>query len=289
MKYFLILLTVSLLFLNACDEDDMANAALNLTFTGLTDLGAASVYEGWIVVNGSPVSTGTFTVNGAGTPSQTEFNVDPADLAAATKFVLSVEPASDPDPAPSPLKILAGDFSGNAASLDMSIVADFSAISGKYILATPSSNGTDDELSGLWFLDNSSGSPAAGLALPDLSTVTGWTYEGWAVFPGASGPVSTGTFDNPAAMDDTGAGPYKGVDGNGPPFPGDDFVMGTAAGVTFPADLSGGKVVISVEPVPDNSADPFLIKPLVGDVPNSAADHTVYNIAANLITGTATR
>ena len=49
-------------------------------------------------------------------------------------FVLSIEPASDPDPAPSDIKILKGDFAGNSAALDMSIIADFSSIAGRYIL-----------------------------------------------------------------------------------------------------------------------------------------------------------
>jgi len=45
--------------------------------------------------------------------------------------------------------------------------------------------------------------------------------------------------------------------------------------IIFPLDLFSTKVVVSVEPFPDNSSNPFLLKPLV------TADHTSYNRANN--------
>ena len=67
--------------------------------------------------------------------------------------------------------------------------------------------------------------------------------------------------------------------------------MNAPAGLSFATDLSGGMVVISVEPVPDNSSAPFAIKPLVGMIDVNAADHTIYSMDQNLVfpTGTATR
>jgi len=35
-------------------------------------------------------------------------------------------------------------------------------------------------------------------------------------------------------------------------------------------------VVISIEPYPDNSPDPFAFKPLLGTAPAGAVDHTDY-------------
>lgn len=35
--------------------------SLNVQLTGLENLGAASVYEGWLIVNGAPKSAGRFT------------------------------------------------------------------------------------------------------------------------------------------------------------------------------------------------------------------------------------
>jgi hypothetical protein len=162
-----------------------------------------------------------------------------------------------------------------------------STATGDYILATPTdgTNGTDEN-SGVWWLNNSSGSAVAGLSLPALPA--GWEYEGWAVINGT--PVSTGKFTSVSGADL--AAPYSGTTA-GPAFPGEDLLTNAPSGLNFPTDLAGQKVVISIEPSPDNSAAPFLLKPLVGEVPATATDHTVYNMANNAAgsnpTGTVTK
>ena len=261
---------------------------LTLNLSGLDDLGNDFVYEGWIIVNGSPVSTGTFT---SITFPQT-FTVNSSDLSIATKFVLSIEPKVDTDPSPSATKVLVGDFSGNTATLGSGTIGDFSNIGGKYILATPTNGAMTDENSGIWFLDLVGTTPMTGLTLPTLPS--GWIYEGWAVINGT--PVSTGTFTNLNATDNSS--PFSGTDALGMPngsdgfFPGEDFLLNAPSGLTFPTDLSGGKAVISIEPVPDNSPMPFTLKPLVGSIPTSAADHTTYDMTPNVAsfpTGSVTR
>ena len=278
----------------ACDDndsDEMTEGNLKLSVTNLMASASGEQYEGWIIVDGAPVSTGTFTVDASGGFSQSSFTVDLAKLNAATDFVLSIEPMPDSDPAPSAIKILGGSFSGTSATITAAHGAalgdDFSAVMGKYILATPTTTTTDDELSGVWFLDLSSGAPATSLDLPTLPA--GWKYEGWAVIDGM--PVTTGTFSMVDKADD--AAPFSGMDGDGPMFPGEDFVANAPSGLTFPTDLSGATVVISIEPNPDNSPDPFLFKPLVGMAPASADDHMTYdlndNVAGSFPTGTAMR
>ncbi|MEO9485833.1 MAG: anti-sigma factor [Ekhidna sp.] len=263
----------------------MADMSVNLT--GLEDLGDDFVYEGWIIVEGSPVSTGTFTVDANGTPSATSFEVNGADLASATKFVLSIEPAQDSDPAPADTKILAGDFDGNTASLATSTVGtNFEGATGKYIVATPTGTGDpSEEFSGIWFLDNSSGTAVAGLDLPELSA--GWKYEGWVVIDGT--PVTTGTFTDPAAADE--AAPFSGANG-GPSFPGEDFLNNAPAGLTFPTDLRGKTAVISIEPYPDNSTAPFTLKPLAGMIPASLSGNPYSidnNVSGSFPTGSVSR
>ena len=279
-------LIISLAACNNNDDDTPTTGDLTVDLTGLEELGSDYVYEGWLIVNGSPVSTGTFT----SVSFPQSFTVGINDLNTATKFVLSIEPAIDPDPAPAATKLLAGDFSGNSASVSSTgIVADFSDSWGKYILATPTDDDDSNESSGVWFLDNSSGSPAVGLGLPTLTD--GWKYEGWVVLNGT--PVSTGTFTDPAAADDNAAtSPFKGVERNGPGFPGEDYVMGSATGVNFPTDLKGATVVVSVEPYPDNSPAPFALKPLAHSVPTDAMNHSVLTMGTGpltVLTGTAVR
>lgn len=277
------------IFATSCSLDDdntPQTAALTINLDGLEVLGDDYVYEGWIIVNGSPVSTGRFT----SVTFPQSFIVDATNLANATKFVLSIEPTIDPDLGPADTKILAGDFSGNVANVNSSaIVADFSSAWGKYILATPTDDDDTNEASGVWFLDNSSGSAVAGLSLPELSA--GWKYEGWAVIDGT--PVSTGTFTNTDMADDNAAtSTFKGDIGNGPGYPGEDYLQNAPSGLTFPTDLKGNTIVVSVEPSPDNSSGPFTLKPLAHIVPLNAMNHTTIDMGmgpVSELTGTVNR
>jgi hypothetical protein len=102
-------------------------------------------------------------------------------------------------------------------------------------------------------------------------------------------PVTTGVFSSASGADQ--AAPYSGTS-SAPPFPGEDFISNAPAGSVFPTNLSGGLAVISVEPFPDNSPAPFLLKPLVANIPNPATDHFTYNMGLNagsFPTGTASR
>ncbi|MBV1888372.1 MAG: hypothetical protein KUG51_03690 [Urechidicola sp.] len=291
MKKAFLLATIALAFMTvSCNDDDdtPTPSQLTLNLLGLDELGSDFVYEGWLIVNGSPVSTGTFS----SVIFPQIFNVDSDNLSSATKFVLSIEPTVDPDPAPAATKILVGDFAGNSASVTTGVVGNFSNSTGAYILATPTDGAMTNENSGIWWLDPTSGTPVAGLDLPTLAD--GWVYEGWTVIGGI--PVSTGTFTNVAATDDNDmfSGPMALPAPNGANgfFPGEDFLQNAPAGLTFPTDIAGGTAVISVEPSPDNSAGPFTLKPLVGGIPMDAMDHTLYMMGQNLASlpsGTVTR
>ena len=273
----------------SCGDDDATDNQLNLSFTGLEDLGSGYAYEGWIMVDGSPKSTGVFTVDGSGVPSRNTFDLDKDDLDVASAFILTIEPSPDTDPNPSDVHILAGDFSSDNASLTVSHSAalgtDFTSSTGGYILATPTDGADTNENSGVWFLDPGAG-PGAALSLPTLPA--GWAYEGWAVIDGS--PVTTGTFTNVSGFDNSDS--FSGTEA-GPPFPGEDFLNNAPSGLTFPTDLRGATIVVSVEPVPDNSSNPFTLKPLVGMTAADAMDHTLLsmdnNASATNPTGTATK
>lgn len=287
--FFLSFLLFGAVFIVGCDDDDDdSNNTLKLNISGLEDLGSDYAYEGWLIVDGSPVSAGIFNVGADGALSQTSFELDKSDIEKASTYVLTIEPSPDSDPNPSDVHVLAGDFSDNAATLSVGHGAalgnDFTKATGSYILATPTDDSDDNELSGVWFLDPSGPSPS--LDLPALPA--GWTYEGWAVINGT--PLSTGTFNTPSGADS--ASPYSGTK-QGPPFPGEDFLTNAPSGLSFPTDLSGQTIVVSVEPVPDNSAAPFVLKPLVGPVPSEAEIHSSQdmnnNATATNPTGTVTR
>jgi len=305
MRAILLIFALSAFIFLGCSEEESptqnppTSSTLKLNISGLEDLGSSARYEGWLIVpvptntdgiaEDTPISTGVFTVNSSGTLSQTDFEIDATTMANATAFVLTIEPNPDADPNPSAVHILAGDFSGNTSTVSVDHSAalgnDFTSSTGTYILATPTNGAMTNENSGIWFLDLSSGSPAQGLFLPTLPS--GWKYEGWTVINGT--PVTTGTFTSATVIDD--ADPYSSTM-PGPPFPGEDFLVNAPAGLTFPTDIAGGVAVISIEPDPDNSPNPFSLKPLVGDIPMNATDHLNYNMSTNLSsfpTGTVTR
>lgn len=266
-------MALGLLVASCGDDDDTTTVAetsnITLNLTGLEDLGDGFTYEGWVIVNELPVSTGTFTVGADGELSQSTFAVNTIALEAATKFVLSIEPSPDPDPSPSLQKLVAGDFSGNTASVSTAVapaLGDLSGAEGTFFLRTPTdeaegaaNNGNDQY--GVWF-GLPGMPPSPNLTLPTLPD--GWIYEGWVI--GDSGPLSTGTFAAFDVMDDNAgaATSFSGTERLGPPLPGEDFFNNAPAGETFPLDIRGRTVVISVEPVPDNSPAPFLLKPLLG-------------------------
>lgn len=225
---------------------------LELSLSGLGDLGDDYVYEGWLITPSGPVTSGRFRM--ASDSGTGVFSLDAAAVADSSMFVLTIEPAVGDDPAPADTHVVAGVFDADGVAQlttlhPAALGTDFADASGVYFLETPSTASiADDHDLGIWFIEPGVG---AGLNLPTLPA--GWAYEGWVV--GADGPVSTGTFLATDAADSDAGGPYAGPDAT-PPFPGQDFI-------TPPMSVIGTTVVISVEPVPDNSPAPFFIKPLV--------------------------
>jgi hypothetical protein len=221
------------------------------------------LYEGWGMVNGSPVSFGKFNVNAEGqvvSPSGAPMPVFklPESLKTASSLIITIEPAVDPNPGPSESKFIGGPVVGGQATLTTASTAaigtDFSSASGNFLFATPTEQPSNtNPLSGMWFMN---GPGLAGLSLPTLPA--GWEYEGWVVVGGR--PLSTGKFSSPsgADSDSTFSGPNAG-----PPFPGEDFLRNAPTGLSFPTDLRSGRIVVSVEPKPDDSPAPFSLKPLV--------------------------
>jgi hypothetical protein len=204
------------------------------------------------------------------------FAIDTVQLNAATSFVLTIEPSGETGAAadtPSDTKLLKGDFSGNSATVSIMTVGDFTTTtpSGKFFLRSPTDEATDNngnDENGIWF-GVPGAPPTVGLILTTLEA--GWKYEGW-VIDGA-GPLSTGTFtafdvadDNAGATDS-----FSGTENSGPSIPGEDLLNNAPTGFTFPIDIRGKDVVISIEPSPDNSPNPFLLKPLKGTAGNDTA------------------
>ena len=292
-----VLIALGVLALSVCDNGpaEPEFATLELSFNGLEPLESGFHYEGWAIIDGSPLTTGKFNVDSNGglvtttgsTIANGSFDTG-LDLTEASAIVITIEPSGDVDAVPASTHIVAGTVSGVSADLTVghasAIGDDFTGATGSYILATPTNDPAADENSGIWFLSLASGSPAEGLDLPTLPS--GWAYEVRAVIGGT--PVTSGRF-TATDMVDLGD-PFSGTE-PGPPFPGEGFLVNAPTGLVFPTDLAGGTAVISIEPEPDDSAAPFTLKPLVGMIAAGATDHVTYSIPSNLAsfpTGTAT-
>ena len=229
-------------------------------------------YEGWLIVEGVATSTGRFQVTAGGLVDLEGNPIDEFPLefdpAAASAVVISIEVAGDTDPAPSDTHFLAGDVAAATATANLTIDhpaalgTDFAAADGEFVLATPTDGDRiNDEFSGVWFLTFPG--PTPGLRLPELPD--GWTYEGWTVIDGI--PVTTGTFLRTDQSDNEA--PFSGTVRT-PNFPGEDFLQNAPAGLTFPTNLQGATVMISVEPLTEDNPLPFTIAPLSGPVPADA-------------------
>jgi len=254
----------------------MENLALDFSNLMVLDPDVDGLYEGWAIIDGAPVSTGVFNVDGDGMTVDTDGNpIDifstGTDLSGATSIKISIEPPMDMDPAPSGLIVLSGDVMDGMAYLHAAIpgLDSLGDATGCYILATPSDNEMypDNNDQGVWYL--SMPGPMAGLmGLPDLGS--SWTYEGWAVdvSGGSPMPYSTGTFASGEGADSDEAGCM----GGGPAFPGQDFTE-YHCGPVLDLDSGDFALVISIEPVPDNNPAPFQFKPLAGMVPTDALEN----------------
>lgn len=256
-------LVAAAVLLTACSDNDnnsdttAQTRAVNSVFTDLDVLGDDYVYEGWLITSSGPVSAGRFQSSGASTSFSFDASTEVVEV--ATAYVLTIEPVEGDDPAPAATHVLAGDLISDAAALSIShpaaLSTDFTGATGVFGMAVPSDDtGTGTFQNGIWWLQNPP-TAIAGLTLPELPE--GWVYEGWVV--GSEGPISTGRFSAVDEADSDGAGVTGGANA-APAFPGQDFINPS------PVDLVGLAAVISVEPEPDNSLAPFIIKPLVDSV-----------------------
>jgi len=283
-----------ILFFSSCDyfeSDNEGNISqLELNLFGLNELPLVVsltdstkmdtlVYVAWLItdqgiptkilrINNVDIQNGNYT-------SKIDFNMGP--IQSAQIFNLTIERLkNDSTPLlPSNLLILSGRFTFNTAKV--SITSDENTllnISGIYNLATPTDgNDTIDEKSGVWFVDSLTavGGPKQGLKLPEL--YNGWIYEGWVKINDKF--ISTGKFKTHAGSDDSSK-----YSGNVPgfPFPGEDFLQNAPDGLSFPLDLSGASVYVSIEPnLKINFDQPSKII-LQADIPIDAQERISYNM-----------
>ncbi|MDA0682842.1 MAG: hypothetical protein O3A57_00295 [Bacteroidetes bacterium] len=254
---------------------------VTLDLDGLTPLSEGFKYQVWARDGFTNIAGETFNINDTGSyinPSgqviQPSF-VFPVDVTAATALFITIEDRRDSDDTPSSTVLMAGDLSSFQATLSpahpLAIGSSLTSEGGTFMLMTPSDGVGGNETSGLWFATGARSSLSAGLNLPSLPD--GWAYEGWVET--ADGQISIGAFQQ---MDDHDFSRLYSLPDT-PPFPGEDFIQNPPEGFTFPLDLAGAQVSISVEPFPDDSSQPFGFRILSGSVPANPASDTAYALS----------
>ena len=95
------------LSLSGCSDSDSDNTdttpmaeatkTLTMSFSGLEELGADFVYEGWLSdgVN-APVTAGRFTIDNVGGLSTTTFEIPVSVAESAKTYILTIEPVVIP-------------------------------------------------------------------------------------------------------------------------------------------------------------------------------------------------
>lgn len=284
----------ALMMTAACGQDGISRVTLHMS--GLAPLEGGAHYEGWVVTKERALSAGKFDVAADGTLITYPAGLPVRDgvfllgemVEKAATVVLSIEPAGDVDPNAGVSKLMAGDVIGGRAPLSiahpMALATDFAAAAGEFDFMTPTDDDPANDVAGLWFVKRTPQAVVPGLSVPSLPA--GWMYEGWAVVDVGTPQemaLSTGKFRTAAGRDMEAmfSGPMQG-----PEVPGEDFVARLPGGLAKVDLTRNSRIVLTVEPDPDDSPAPSRLKPLVQVAPDKV--RTLVNDApATMPTGMA--
>jgi hypothetical protein len=178
-------------------------------------------------------------------------------------------------------RFLAGIFSANKVNLsvktDIAFNNDFSTVTGKYTLFTPTDTVNAVKKSGIWFVKNVDAPPILpALVLPSLPA--GWEYNAWVTIDGKL--LKTGGFRSASIKDNdsTYCGPLSI-----PNYPGEDFLNNAPTGVSFPVDLSGKTLFITIQPTDWKLDRAFNLEILKATIPANATEFVSYDLEKNLV------
>lgn len=293
MKKILLGLSLSCLVLLGCKNDDFETLSnpdntsqIVINLQNLPSLSDSAKYVAWLFFDekGStaPVKIGELAPDASGNVSAS-YTAELYDLKRAQYVVVTVEKPKEDSatvsgvklPKPSASKLIAGTVSANDVSLSsdasLGLNCDLTIATGKLTLFTPT-DANQNTKNGVWFVEYTNGVLSEGLTLPALPS--GWKYQGWVSKDGKL--ISTGTFTTATGVDNSNI--YCGSLSI-PAFPGEDFLNNAPSGFTFPLDLSGATVFITIEPNAENYDQPYGLKVLSLDIPSSAAAETTLDMA----------
>ena len=245
------------------------------------------IYSAWLrLEKGDRVGIGTFNVNSNGQPIDQQGSVidrftASESLFSAISILIAIEPTGDIGDAPSEFVILQGPFIDGIATLVVPFPAGIQEASGSYRVFTPTDGPNTNEGSGVWAI-NANGQPT--MTLADINNI--YMFEHFMVINGI--PVTMGRFKTADTRDlrDPWSGPLIS---EAPDVPGEDFLANAPAGLTFPADLSGSQLLVTLEALYGDRVEPSQLVVLEGTLPQVVGGEIIQltNQTANFPTGTA--
>ncbi|MCL4498647.1 MAG: hypothetical protein M1335_00115 [Chloroflexi bacterium] len=229
---------------------------VNVSQTNMPRL-TSGEYAAWASVNGKNVLLGEFTVNSNGkivglNGKELGSFTTSQDLTNTTEVFVTVEKSKLNGRGPSNTRILQGSVSNNSASLKFPV--DFSNASGTVVLAImskPIDGNMVPLTNGAWFVKMSGNKAGKGLNIPNAPG--GWQYGGWASKNNMM-PLRIGMFTSPTQADN-----FNGFGSalSQPDFPGQNFLQNAPNGYTFPLNLQGSIIWVTLEPNPGTGQSPF--------------------------------
>jgi hypothetical protein len=178
-------------------------------------------------------------VDAEGTPIS-EFTTDEFPLRTLQGVLVTIEPDPNNTDTPAGMQILSGTLIDRVALLTVPISSSVTTGSGALRVFTPTDGPGTNENSGFWMIDEV-GEPT--LMLPD--TTAALNYETFIEINGTN--INVGRFDVVDQRDDQCRFCANFQQFPQPERPGDDLLLNAPDGLTFPRDLSGAIVRISLE------------------------------------------
>jgi len=215
-------------------------------FEGLRTLPQeVGIYGLWITSTDDVGFLGTFNINESGQTVDRDgnlierFTTPEVNLAKALSVVVTVELFNSDPESPSGNVLLQGPFSEGVAQMSVPIPNAIESAAGTYRVQTPTDGPNTNEASGVWAID-AEGNPT--LDLPEATA--GYVYEHFIYIEGRE--IIMGRFNVADELDSIN--PY--IDDLFPPpqVPGDDFLKNDPAGLDFPTNLSGSRLIVTLEP-----------------------------------------
>ncbi|MFQ5743722.1 MAG: hypothetical protein ACE5HV_09065 [Acidobacteriota bacterium] len=215
------------------------------TFQGLRPLAEGQgLYEAWAVKARDTISLGRFNINDAGMPVDENgvpierFTSLDKNIDKAIGMLITIQsPTSIPD-RPSAAQILQGTVDKSVAHLTVPAPNGIEEAGGFYRVFTPTDGPDTNEASGLWAI-SADGTPSLSLS----GTTQGFLYEHFIFINNVT--VFMGRF---SATDQPDSANLSSGEQPAPSVPGEDFLQNPPMGLEFPADLSGARLIVTLEP-----------------------------------------